>query len=560
MLFEYTKDERQEIQALEDAYAKLLEDAEAKADALRAKDPEPDPKRIAEIDAQIHELAALKPEAPVATDYETMTKYHESKAYKAWYAKVEPLTKEKERIVDEWYLAGSKEWYDARTAYFKLEEELAEARKQIRQKAEDRYFASLGSDLENIYRDACSQAVRIIEARYCYYLDSLNDEYVSFSAYDIRVQSDGSFLLDHDETLKTINETVERHIAALKAEPMYLVRLADYINRTLDNSPYVTSEGILRGNAKRSENKVAVRPNKHVTTLTKVAELGFKNELMRPLDADRNALWEVPLNGENGNVIARVAIDYTELVESGVFTQLPKLSGEDLDVHDAIITLYYFGNRVMTYDMIYRAMTGKMTGKVHVSDEIYDQIDRALRKFGGRVTMKFHKGEGKERYDFEADEPIIFYRRGGVTLNGQRVERAIEVVYEPVFLRWGKANRNELDTRDIKLLDVPKLNNGKESAAIRRILYRRIVKMRREFEVAKKGKAELPLNRRRIRYDYLYGELGLEDPDKDKRKLIKQKVDRILDYWASEKLIAGYEHVKDSTRTFFAIDLRFLDR
>ena len=559
MLFEYTKAERQEIQALEDAYAKLLEDAEAKADALRAEDPEPDPKRIAEIDAKIHELAALKPEAPVATDYETMTKYHESKAYKAWYAKVEPLTKEKERIVDEWYLAGSKEWYEARTAYFKLEEELAEARKQIRQKAEDRYFASLGSDLENIYRDACSQAVKIIEARYCYYLDSLTEEYYSFSAYDIRVQEDGSFLLDRDETLKTVNETVERHIAALKAEPMYLVRLADYINRTLDNSPYVTSEGILRGNAKRVEKKVAVRPSKHVTTLTKVNDLAFKSKLMRPLDAERDSFFDVSLN-EDGNVIAHVAIDYAELVESGVFTQIPKLTGEDLDVHDAIITLWYFGNRTMTYDMIYRAMTGKMTGKICVSDEIYEQIDRALRKFGGRVTMQFHKADGKDRYDFEADEPIIFFRRCSLTVNGKRVERAIEVVYEPVFLRWGKANRNEIDTRDIKLLDVPKLNNGKESAAIRRILLNRIVKMRREFEVVKKGKAELPLNRRRIRYDYLYGELGLDDPDKDKRKLIKQKVDRILDYWTEKDLIAGYEHVRDSSRAFYAIDLSFLRR
>ena len=349
-------------------------------------------------------------------------------------------------------------------------------------------------------------------------------------------------------------------IAALKAEPMYIVRLTDYINRTIENSPYVTSEGILRGNAKRVEKKVAVRPSKHVTTLTKINELSFKSKLMRPLDADRDSFFDVALN-EDGNVIAHVAIDYAELVESGVFTQIPKLTGEDLDVHDAIITLWYFGNRTMTYDMIYRAMTGKMTGKIRVSDEIYEQIDRALRKFGGRVTMKFHKdGKDKQSFDFEADEPIIFFRRCSLTVNGKRVERAIEVVYEPVFLRWGKANRNEIDTRDIKLLDVPKLNNGKESAAIRRILLRRIVKMRREFEVVKKGKAELPLNRRRIRYDYLYAELGLEDPDANKRRLIKDKVDRCLEYWTEKDLIAGYEHVRDDTRAFCGIDVSFLRR
>ena len=551
MFFDFTKEEKEEAQAIEDAYDRLIQEREAKLKTLRP-DPEPDYKKIEKIQKKIDALK--KPD-----DYEYNADSPEAKKYQEAYQR---LSDQINDIIDEWSEAGNEEWQKARVEVNKAERERLEARRDFYQRAEERYAASLGS-LEDVYREAVRQIRPLIENTYHEYEAKLEEEYLSFRSYDVRLQEDGGFLLDTTETEKRVELALTALLNRLKADDNLYLRFKDHLRAALATSPYVSSTGVLWGEVKRKppKDESAVRPDKHVTTLTRVAEQAFKNELIRPLDADPTALWDIPLNGENGNVIAQVAIDYAELVESGVFSQLPKLSGEDLDVHDAIITLWYAGNRVMTYDMIYRAMTGKMTGKVHVSDDIYDQIERALRKFGGRVQMRFHNVDrDKNEIEFNADEPIIFFRRKGISINGKYVARAIEIVEEPVFLRWAKANRNELDTRDIKLLDVPKLNNGKESAAIRRILYRRIVKMRREFEVAKKGKAELPLNRRRIRYDYLYSELGLEDPDKNKRRLIKDKIDRILDYWTSENLIAGYEHVRDSSRVYFGIDLYFLKK
>lgn len=553
MIFDFTQEEKDEAQAIEDAYTRLIQEKEATLNSLRP-DPEPDYKKIGKIQKKIDALK--KPD-----DYEYNFDSPEAKKYIEAYRR---LSEQIDDIIEEWSEAGSEEWQNARVEVNRARRERDEARTQFYHRAEERYADSLGS-LENIYREAIRQIRPLIENTYHDYEKQLEEEYLSMRAYDVRLQDDGSFMLDTDETRKRIEWALEALVRRLKADDTYYLRFRDHLRAALATSPYVSSTGVLQGEVKRKapKDENAVRPDKHVTTLTRVAEQAFKNELIRPLDADPTALWDIPLNGENGNVIAQVAIDYAELVESGVFSQLPKLNGEDLDVHDAIITLWYAGNRVMTYDMIYRAMTGKVTGKICVSDDIYTQIEHALRKFGGRVQMRFHGVDrDKNEIEFNADEPIIFFRRKGITINGKYVARAIEVVEEPVFLRWGKANRNEIDTRDIKLLDVPKLNNGRESAAIRRILLRRIVKMRREFEVVKKGKAELPLNRRRIRYDYLYGELGLdaETLTKDKRHDIKTKVDRCLDYWTTKELIAGYEHVRDSSRVYFGIDLQFMKK
>ena len=548
MLFEFTQEEKDEAQAIEDAYEQLLQEKEKELNSLRP-DPEPDYDRIDKIQKKINALKVPK-------GYEYDPDSPEAKKYQAAYQR---LNKQIDDIIDAWDEAGSQEWHDARVAYNRVHRERDEARTAFYHRAEERYADSLG-DVEAVYREAVRQIRPLIEVVYHEYEAKLEGEYLSFRSYDVRLQEDGGFMLDTTETAKRIESALDPLVRRLKADDTYYMRYREHLRAALATSPYVSSTGELWGEVKRRpQSKVPVRPDKHVTTLTRVAEKTFKSELMRPLEADKDALWSVRLDAR-GNVTARVAIDYASLVESGVFTQLPKLSGDDMDVHDAIITLWYFGNRVMTYDMIYRAMSGKVDGKIRVSDDIYAQIDQALAKFNGRVIIKASTlDEKKNETTFEADENIIYFRRVSKTINGKRVEKAIEVLDEPVFLRWAKANRNELDTRDIKLLDVPNLNNGKESAAIRRILYRRIVKMRRDFEASKKPSTELPVSRRRIRYDYLYGELGLDDPDKNKRRLIKDKVDRILDYWAAEKLIAGYEHVKDETRTFFAIDLRFVE-
>lgn len=571
MFFKLTAAERKEANALEASYAKLLEDVDKKVDSLRA-DPEPDPKRLAEIEKKIKTLNKRRPKEPEdALTYADLEKYYASDAYKAWEELIKPLRDEREKIIDDWLLGGSEAWYAAREEYFKLQEELTQSRNAFFEKARQRYFKSLGTEPDKIYQDACRQVQQLIERPYLGYEKQQYDgEW--FSAYDVRAKEDGSFSLDPEETRKRITSDLKLYFDALCGVDGYADRLTEYIRQAIKTSPYVSSEGVLYGRVKckkkpqKSDDILAKRPTDYVTTVDRVTKKLFSNALTKPLDEPEEALYALRLDGK-GKVLARVAIDYKDLLSKGKIISLPELTDKDYAVHDAIVTLLMAGNRVMSYDMIYRAMIGKTTGKVEVPEAAKKDIDDALTKFKGRFILEYDHidDDGNEVHD-DYNEPLVTFRQGRRKINGQLVEGAIEIPndrkFDPPLLRWAQSNGNEIDTRDITLLDVPKLNNGDESFAIKMCLYRRIINMSNYFERVKKGRSELEENERTIRYDYVYKAIGIEEPNKDKRKLLKDKIDRCLQYWKERQLITDYEHRKDKAagNLYYAVVLSFMPK
>ena len=311
--------------------------------------------------------------------------------------------------------------------------------------------------------------------------------------------------------------------------------------------------------------EMVTRPSHYVTTVDRVTNKLFDNELTRPLDDKEAKLWCVPLDGKKCTAVARAAIDYKNLIESGAISKLPTLTPKHYILHDAIITLILAGNRKMTYAMIYRAMTGKIQGSVSVPEDMISFIDEALVIFGSRVQIQFSgTSPDGSRIEIDFDEPLITYNRGMAKINGKIIEKAIMIPEDPRFdpplLKWARANGNEIDTRDITLLDVPGINNGDESLVIKMCLYRRIIKMRNMFERAKKSRFELPENQRTIRYDYIYEELELKSPNANKRRLLKAKVDKCLRYWKERNFISDYRHKKDKSKgnSYYAVLVSFM--
>ena len=159
----------------------------------------------------------------------------------------------------------------------------------------------------------------------------------------------------------------------------------------------------------------------------------------------------------------------------------------------------------------------------------------------------------------EWDEPFVsFARKKRVKINGSIVEMAIglssdPILYPPLY-KW-ELEHNTLDRRDIRLLDVPGLNNTPESAAIKMRLYQRIVDM---YGMKKRYK-RIPQQKYIIRYDDIYKEIGLTDPDVQKRRLIKSKIDRCLKYWKG-RFIADYQHERDkkSGNQFYAVRISLI--
>ena len=544
MYFEYTEEEKRELDRIEAEYEQKKRELEAKIRELRPDDPEPPKEPVEALRAQIAALHAQQPDD-----------YH-SEEYKRLEAQIRACSDKISKIVDEWQAAGSEEWRKAKSELSRLTIDYKNDTAEHFFKAEERYVKSLGDDYERIYQDAIKQIYPLIEEIYSRYETRLLTDSLEFRARDVRLQDNGSFILDLEETRKNVLKILWRYVEALQGSEEYLNRFYTQLDTLLSLCSYVGNDGALWGRVKSESLKAgANKVKKYTKPITRVQRKIFDNAAI--LSDDDLDPWDVILDRKK-TVSAAVAVDYSALVESGIFTTIPKLTGFDEDVYNALCSHWYAGNRRLSYDMIYRAMTGKVDGKVTISDDFYAQIDRALNKFRAPTVLEYSEedDDGNTR-EFTADEPLVQFKRGKIKINGNVAARAIEVTSEPVLLSWGLFNHNEVSTRDITLLDVPRLNNGEESATIRRVLYARVDKMRHIFDKSGKKK-ELAANLRRIRYDYVYDALALVDPDANKRRLVKDKIDRILEYWTSKGFISGYEHVRDSSRLFYAVDVFFM--
>lgn len=571
MIIKFTKEEIRERDSFEASYEKLLQELELKIESLR-DDPEPDEKKLAALDKARQKIKPPK-KGRNADDEQA---YFSSPEYQAYLDKINKNEEEYHAVIKAWEDAGSKEWKAARNEYDRLIEERDKARRDFLLRCENRHFNALGGDVHKIYRDATQQALQLIENRYRYYEGKLEDgEYTAFSAIDVRRQDDGSFKLDKEETRKAIYRCIDRHLNALKdAEPALVNSLKEYVEQILTRSPYVTSEGV-RGAIIETKKKpqresdvvLAKRPTKYVTPVDKVTKQIFSNsDITRIVDDD--GLVPITL-GRKGNAIARVAIDYKDLLSKGNISEIPKLNQMDYSVLDAIISLYCAGNRLMTYDMIYRAMTGKIYGKVEVPDEVKSLIDEALDKFRGIFKLEYeYTDENGEKVMRFIDEPFLTYQRvKDVYVNGKIIKDGAirlsdDAKLAPPALRWARLNGNEIDTRDITLLDVPRLNNSEESFLIKNYCYRRIINMRNAFERIKKSRSELAEKERNIRLDSLCSEIGLdfEKLTRDKKHDIKTKLDKIFGHWKEKGLIADYVYKKDKSanNAIYAVSVSFL--
>lgn len=569
MILDLTSEELKAAKAIDDSYEKLLNDQKKKIAKLRPDDPGPDlDEYIRILDSCLPEPIELRPEPIEVRDgtpvfsKEALDAYHNTAEYRAYAEANKRANDAVTRQWDNWYNGGSKEWKEARKKYKRLQEEYDEAITAFFQKVEDRQFNALGGDLTKIIEDARSQVDRIIPNKYQYYEKMREDG--SFRARDVRLQADKSFRLDTTETREDIKRGLKRHYEALAEDPSLVKQLDQYIEAALKMSTFVSDDGELFGEVpmlRKSDSTLVARPSKYSTTVDKISGLLFANEITKPVDADPEAAYEIVLGGTKKKpVIASASIDYAELLSNKAIQSVPDLESYDYTVHDAIVTHILAGNRIITVDMIYRAMTGKVDGKVNVSDEIFQKIKKSLGKFNGRLFIDFQGTDASgEPITLHFNEPLLMYSWIETKIHGKSVA-AIRVPYDadPVLLKWARLNGNEIDTRDITLRDIPRLNNGEESATIRDYLYRRIIAMSNGYDRAKRRHKPFNMSRK-IRFETLYKELGISDPNKDKKLAIKSKVDRCLKYWEEQKLIVSYQYTKKSgTNQYDGVEINFI--
>lgn len=502
----------------------------------------------------------------------------------------EPTPKDPNKFT-EWLESGSPEWRKAREKKIELMKAFNETIKDYFDSVYDEHFKRVSGSTKSILKSAYEEIDQYIEYTYQKYekivstgIDDLGREITEFRAREVRAIDDGeSFLLDSEKMLEALSFVVSRHLKALEKDKDNTKLINDYLVKSVADSPYTTAdEGKLFGVVKVSPKTtplhetteragaIVTRPKDYVTTVDRVTKQLFSNELVKPLDSDPDALYDVRLDAK-GKAFVRVGIDYKELLSKGNIVELPELNDKDYNVHDAIITLLCAGNRVMSYDMIYRAMTGKVKGKISVPDEARKTIDEALDKFRGTFKLEYEYTDGDGNKCIRSfDEPLVTFQRlkDREKINGRIVNGGIRLAddakLDPPLLKWARLNHNEIDTRDITLLDVPRLNNGDESLTIKMCLYRRLIKMRNTFERRKGSRYELAENQRTIRYDYIYEAIGIDTATltKYKRNDIKDKIDKCMKYWQKKGFIADYEHRRDKKagNAYYAVVVSFLPK
>jgi len=481
------------------------------------------------------------------------------------------------KIYEDWEKSGSDEWRKAHREEIALSAARYgknTTRSELLRKADDRLLKKITKTQTATVKALKAQLDVYLQSEIMYLSIKHDDEGLREAIDELFYKPVQTLDADHKAELdRYIDSALEALTATIGDEPTYVTSfgLSVPLDPKAKESPYysiyylVPSEELPRHETTEERDYYVTRPKDYVTTVDRPTQKLFNNALTKPLDADAEALYDVRLDRKD-RVSVRVAIDYSEVLSKGTLLELPELNQRDYNVHDAIITQLCAGNRVMSYDMIYRAMTGKVGGKITVPDEARKIIDEALDKFRGTFKLEYtYIEDGKEMVE-SYDEPLVTFRRlvKKEKINGKVITGGIalsdDTKLDPPLLKWARFNGNEIDTRDITLLDVPSLNNGDESFTIKMCLYRRVISMRNSFERKYHSKKELPDNLRSIRYDYVYSMIGLDEPNVDKRKLVKNKIDRCMSYWKDKGLIADYRHKKDKSagNAFYAVEVSFM--
>ncbi len=299
-----------------------------------------------------------------------------------------------------------------------------------------------------------------------------------------------------------------------------------------------------------------IRPKDFVHTLGRLTDKVFSNELTLQ-EGQKGKKKRVTLDKKR-TISIFASVNYDKVLEDlGSKAKVPELTEEDRQVLDGIITNLVAGNNIMTYDMIYRGFSGKIdNGDIYIPDEIYQMIDTALDHFRGVLMIDNSpeveaKGQKIDKIIF--DEPILHFSRlrkgkiNGKDIDGEKI--GLIVVYDyPSLFKFAQANGNEIDTRDIKLLDVPKVNNTPENLKLKRYLYNRVISMRNNYErKVLQGHKQMTLSRK-ILFSSVFEYLGItidkSNAGRQRKIKITQKIESILNYWTDFGLIEGYTKTK----------------
>ncbi len=250
----------------------------------------------------------------------------------------------------------------------------------------------------------------------------------------------------------------------------------------------------------------------------------------------------------------------------------------DRCVYSAVVSLYVAGNRVVTCDMIWRAMTGK-TEQEQATPAQQAAVTKSLDKMrfmravidcSQEFKMRRISLDGNNLNGGGYDDNLLHLSITWVKTATGKVIRAYEILSAPVLYKYSAAVK-QLQTVDIKLLDVKKLDSkGKPTThsleyterrvVIKGYLLRRIEGMKGNNSLNSHCIALRDYDKGGQPHEGLYSIAGspelsqpmpedMTDVEKNRRKdnarNIRNDAEAMLKYWTATGYIKGYSIYKD---------------
>ena len=198
------------------------------------------------------------------------------------------------------------------------------------------------------------------------------------------------------------------------------------------------------------------------------------------------------------------------------------LSAFDIEVYNAVCSLYIAFNEYVSPSTIFKALSGNHSTPSCISQSMRKRITQSLDKLRSTsITI----GDDNKRYkllSFTKVDNILFY--------GKPIQGCIRINEVPSLLVYAR-EKKELDCDEVKLLNTP-LQNTAENITLKSCLFRII-----------KAANDLDLNDEifDLQYKALYEALEkrASNPNalKSKKRQLRSKIDTLLNHWDAMEFI-----------------------
>lgn len=403
-------------------------------------------------------------------------------------------------------------------------------------------------------------------------VDAYINAYNSIHGTDYKTIEDVSdniirgFNEEHKTDFKTLREVKDY------AEKNNLVEEGGYLSLVSNHG--IETDGV---NIDEILEIMTTRPKTYKHVIGTLTDKIFSNKLTNTEKEKGNyavTLYRDKRTNKKIQVLASISYDKV-LEDLGNNVKIPELTEDDRQVLDGIVTNLLAGNFIMTDRMIYRGFSGKEEKGNALPDGIYQMIETALDHFRGFLTLDNSPqlealGESVS-VRVTAKEQLLPFRQitTSVSINGKVVDGStqliIQVLDTPLLLKYAQ-NNNEIDTRDIKLLDVPGVSNNIENLRMKRYLHNQIIMRRHNFEKkVLKDHKKMTLDRK-ILFESVFKYIGLSQAEiNDKTNRGRQnkfrrvkRIYKILDHYRDFGLFEDYTPTqKKGTNEDDGVELNF---